>query len=209
MKFYDCRVASNPRRVRMFLAEKGIEVPMVDIDIRGGENLKPEYLKINPRGLLPVLELDDGTRLTETIAICRYLEEIQPEPPLMGTDPVSKSVIEAWLRRMEFDGQLPAQDIFRNTFPPFAGRGIPGRENVDQIPALAERGAAALDRFYDDLESRLRTSAYIGGPDFSIADIVGLVAVDFAIRIEHPIPGGNAATLKWHETVSARPSARA
>ena len=119
MKLYDCQMAPNPRRVRVFLAEKGVDIPKTEVSIIDGENLKPEYLAVNPRGLLPTLELDDGSRIDETIAICRYIEETQPEPNLMGRDALEKAQVESWQRHMEFDGLNPTGEMFRNSFDPF------------------------------------------------------------------------------------------
>ena len=147
MKLYDCQMAPNPRRVRVFLAEKGVDIPKTEVSIIKGENLKPEYLAVNPRGLLPTLELDDGNRIDETIAICRYIEETQPEPNLMGRDALEKAQIESWQRHMEFDGLNPTGEMFRNSFEGFKNRGLPGLENVQAIPELAARGKAGVERF--------------------------------------------------------------
>ncbi len=207
MKLYDCQVAPNPRRVRVFLAEKGLDIPKTEVSIIDGDNLKPEYLKVNPRGLLPVLELDDGNRIDETIAICRYIEETHPEPNLMGRDALEKAQIESWQRRMEFDGLNPTGEMFRNSFEAFKNRGLPGLQNVKAIPELASRGRAGVNRFYERLETRLADSAYVAGDRFSIADITGLCVVDFASFAKLNIPENNSHTRRWHEKISSRPSA--
>lgn len=211
MKLYDCKMAPNPRRVRIFLAEKGIDLPKVEVSIVEGENLKPEYLRVNPRGLLPVLELADGTRLDETIAICRYLEEANPEPNLMGRSPLEKATIESWQRHMEFDGMVAVSEVVRNSIPVFSTRGLPGvTQPVAAIPALVERGTNSVKRFYERLEQRLSESEYVGGNRFTIADITALCAVDVATnRANLPIPASNKNTQRWHAAVSARPSAKA
>ena len=211
MKLYDCKMAPNPRRVRIFLAEKGIEIPKVEVSIVDGENLKPEYLRVNPRGLLPVLELADGTRLDETVAICRYLEETNPEPNLMGKSAVEKATIESWQRHMEFDGMTAVSEIVRNSIPVFSTRGLPGvTQPVAAIPALVERGTNSVKRFYERLEHRLSESEYVGGNRFTIADITALCAVDAAMnRANLPIPAGSKNTQRWHAAVSARPSTKA
>ena len=210
MKLYDCKMAPNPRRVRMFLAEKGVEVPKVEVNIVEGENLRPEYLRVNPRGLLPVLELDDGTRLDETVAICRYIEEMHPEPPLMGIGPLDRAVVESWQRHMEFDGLMAVGEAFRNSFPAFGSRGLPGvTQAVKAIPELVERGKAGVRRFYDRLERRLGEHEFVAGPRFTVADITALCVVDFAAWIEMPVPKEHANTRRWHEAVSSRPSAKA
>ncbi len=209
MKLYDCQMAPNPRRVRVFLAEKGVDIPKTEVGIIEGENLKPEYLAVNPRGLLPTLELDDGNRIDETIAICRYIEETQPEPNLMGRDALEKAQIESWQRHMEFDGLNPTGEMFRNSFDPFKNRGLPGLENVQAIPELAARGKAGVERFYERLEQRLSQSTYIAGERYTIADITALCVVDFASFAKMGIPEANTNTKRWHADVSSRPSAKA
>jgi glutathione S-transferase len=210
MKLYDYEKAPNPRRVRIFLAEKGITVPRVQVDIVTGENLTPSFLAINPRGVLPVLELDDGTLIDESIAICRYFEELQPDPPLFGTDPKSKAVIESWQRHIEFDGLAQIADAYRNSSPLFAQRVLPGNVGrVDAIPALVERGKAGTLRFFKRLDDRLAASEYIAGNRYSVADITALVACGFARWIKVSIPEDHVHLLRWHALVSARPSSSA
>ena len=209
MKLYDCQMAPNPRRVRVFLAEKGVDIPKTEVSIIEGDNLKPEYLAVNPRGLLPTLELDDGNRIDETIAICRYIEETQPEPNLMGRDALEKAQIESWQRHMEFDGLNPTGEMFRNSFDPFKNRGLPGLENVQAIPELAVRGKAGVERFYERLEQRLSQSTYIAGERYTVADITALCVVDFASFAKMGIPEANTNTKRWHADVSSRPSAKA
>ena len=204
MKLYDCQMAPNPRRVRVFLAEKGVDIPKTEVSIIEGENLKPEYLAV-----LPTLELDDGNRIDETIAICRYIEETQPEPNLMGRDALEKAQIESWQRHMEFDGLNPTGEMFRNSFDPFKNRGLPGLENVQAIPELAARGKAGVERFYERLEQRLSQSTYIAGERYTVADITALCVVDFASFAKMGIPEANTNTKRWHADVSSRPSAKA
>ena len=211
MKLYDSKLAPNPRRVRMFMAEKGVTCETVPIDIVQGENLEAAFLAVNPRGLLPTLVLDDGTVLDESIAICRYFEETCPEPPLLGTDAVSKARIEARQRHMEFEGLIAAAEAFRNAFPGFRSRGLGGNVGaVEAIPALATRGKASLARFYANLDEALSHSPYVAGEAFSIADITALCSVDFAAAAARvPVPEGCANVKRWHAEVSARPSASA
>ena len=211
MKLYDSNMAPNPRRVRIFMAEKGITCDNQQIDIIKGENLSEEFLAVNPRGLLPTLVLDDGSVLDETVAICRYIEESHPEPALMGTDPLSKARIEARQRHMEWDGLLGAMDAFRNSFPGFSSRGLGGNVGtVEAIPALAERGKAMLSRFYVTLDEHLGTSKYVAGDGFTIADITALCVVDFATGAARvPVPDECENLKRWHAEVSARPSAQA
>jgi len=209
VKLYDMRVAPNPRRVRVFLAEKGIEIPRVEINIRSGENLQPEFLAINPRGVLPTLQLDDGTIIDESTAICRYFEALHPAPPLMGETPLEKALIECWTRRIEFDAGQPVVDAFRNSYPPYAERAVPGKAGTKAIPDLVERGKARLADFYPAIERRLAESEYVAGPGFSIADITLLCIVDFARAIKLPPPEGLPHFDRWHAQVAARPSAQA
>lgn len=210
MKLYDCKMAPNPRRVRIFIAEKKLQIPAVEVSIIDGENLKPEYLTVNPRGLLPVLELNDGTRIDETQAICRYLEETHPEPNLMGRTTLERAQIESWQRHMEFDGMTAVSEVVRNSIPVFSSRGLPGvTQPVAAIPALVERGIQSVKRFYDRLEQRLKESEFVAGSRFTIADITALCVVDVAKnRINVPIPVENKQTQRWYEAVSARPSAK-
>jgi glutathione S-transferase len=209
MKLYDAPFAPNPRRVRMFLAEKGIDVPRVEIDIGAGENLGEGFRNINPRGLLPTLVLDDGTVIDESMAICRYFEEIDPEPVLLGADPLERALVECWNRRVEFDAGLPVMDGFRNAHPRFAERAVPGRSGHMAIPALAERGRRRLAEFYSAIDARLQASEFVAGPRFSVADITLLCLADFAKVVRMPWPDGLAGFERWHAEVSARPSAQA
>ena len=211
MKLYDTEGAPNPRRVRMFMAEKGIECEVVQVNIVIGENLADDYLSVNPRGLLPSLVLDDGTVLDESVAICQYLEETQPEPALMGGDAASRAHITARQRHMEFDGLVAAAETFRNAYPGFRNRGIGGNVGeVAAIPELAERGRQSLARFFEGLDSELANSKYVAGDDFSIADITALCAVDFATTAGRvPFPDDKPNLKRWYDEVSARPSASA
>ena len=208
VKLYGNNMAPNPRRVHIFMAEKGITCENVQLDIVKGENLSDEFLAINPRGMLPTLVLDDGTVIDETVAICRYFEETQPEPALMGTDPVNKALVESKQRHMEWDGLLGAMEAFRNAFPGFASRGLGGNVGtVEAIPALVERGKETLRRFYERLDGQLAASKFIAGDDFTIADITALCTIDFAAGAARvPIPEECANVSRWHTEVSARPS---
>ena len=208
MKLYDYRTAPSPRRVTMFLAEKGIEVPKVQVDLRAGEQFSPEFRAVNPDCTVPVLELDDGTRITDAIAICRYFEEIHPEPRLMGGSAKERAVIEMQQRQMERDGFYAVMEAFRNSTPAFKTRAIPGADDYPQIPALAERGRARIARFMEHLDARLAESAFVAGDAFTIADITAHLSVDFAKWVKIAIPETCAALKRWHEGVSQRPSAR-
>jgi glutathione S-transferase len=208
MKLYDMVKAPNPRRVRMFLAEKGISIERVEIDIPSGQNLSPEFLAINPRGLLPTLVLDNGTVLDESIAICRYFEELHPEPNLMGRFPLEKAQIEAWQRRMELDGFWSIAMVFRNVSPTFVNRPVPGSApSLPQLPAMAERGAILTTHFFEQLNSRLGESDFVAGDRFTIADITGFLAVEFARWVKLYPAENHAATKAWYDGIKARPSA--
>ncbi|MBW7835869.1 MAG: glutathione S-transferase family protein [Sphingomonadales bacterium] len=208
MKFYDCQPAPSPRRVRMMIAEKGIAVDKIEVDLRNGEHLKDWFRRINPRSEVPVLELDDGTVITESVAIYRYLEEIQPEPALMGRTPKEKAVIAMWDHKVEIEGFFAVAEVLRNTAKGFAGRAITGPQSYAQIPELAERGRRRVTEFMQTLDARLAHSRYLGGDQFSVADISGVVVVDFAGWIKATIPDDCLHLKRWHEEVSARPSAK-
>jgi glutathione S-transferase len=210
MKLYDMVKAPNPRRVRMFLAEKGIEIERVEIDIPGGQNLTPAYLAINPRGAVPTLLLDDGTIIDESVAICRYFEELHPEPNLMGRTPLEKAQIESWQRHMEFDGLFSVAAVFRNTVPQFAGRAMPGTTpSLPQLPDMAERGVVLTTHFFDMLNARLNDTAFVAGDRFSIADMTGFIAVEFARWVKLAPLETHVHLKRWYEEIKSRPSAKA
>ncbi|MCY3883397.1 MAG: glutathione S-transferase family protein [Gammaproteobacteria bacterium] len=211
MKLYDQQFAPNPRRLRIFMAEKGIECEVVQVNIVEGENLSSDFLNVNPRGRLPTLVLDDGTVLDESLAICRYLEEIQPDPALFGTDALSKARIEARQRHMEFDGLMPTAETFRNSYPRFKKRGVGGNVGeIDAIPELAERGKVMVDRFFKRLDEELSDSRYVAGDEFSVADITALCTIDFATTAARiPFPDQCSNVKRWYGEVSNRPSAKA
>ena len=210
MKLYDMKMAPNPRRVRIFLAEKGIDMPKEEVDIPSGGNRTEDYMRRVPRGVVPALELDDGTVIDESIAICRYFEAKQPDPPLFGREPLEIARIESWQRRIEFDGFLNIAAIFRNTAPHFKDRGMPGAApDLPQIPAMAERGQALVPGFFKMLDRQLAGSRFVAGDSYSVADITGLVAIDFAKWVKIAIPEEAGHVQRWHEEVSARPSANA
>jgi glutathione S-transferase len=164
MKLYDCTTAPSPRRVRIFLAEKGISVPTVQVDLRNGEQFSPAFRAINPECTVPVLELDNGTRIADILAICRYFEELYPEPRLMGRTAEQKAVVEAWQRRLERDGFYAVMEAFRNSTPGLKGHALPGPESYEQIPALAERGRVRIQHFFAWLDVRLSDNDVAGGP---------------------------------------------
>lgn len=209
MKFYDCSTAPNPRRARMFIIEKGLEIETQDIALGKGEQLSPAFLAVNPRATVPVLITESGATLTENLGIAAYLEAHCPEPPLMGRTPDEKGAVLMWNAICEIQGGLPIGEALRNSSPAMKGRALPGQRNIEQIPALAERGLLRTDDFFDLLEQRLSESPYLAGNDFTLADITGYVFVSFARIVKKTIPEGNSATRRWYDAISARPSAQA
>jgi glutathione S-transferase len=209
MKLYDYAPAPNPRRVRMFLAEKGIALPTVQVDLRANEQFTPAFRAVNPDCTVPVLELDDGTRLADVMAICVYFEAVQPEPALMGTSALARATVAAWQRQVERDGFFAVAEALRNSSPAFKGRALPGADDYEQIPALVERGRARVGNFFRTLDARLAVHEFVGGEAFSIADITAVVAVDFARWIRLTVPEELGHARRWHAKVSARPSAKA
>ncbi len=202
MKLYDSSAAPNPRRVRIFLAEKGIDIPTEQVDIGKRMNLEPDFLAKNPLGKVPVLELDDGTCLSETVAICRYLEGTHPTPPLMGVDPSDAAVVEMWQRRMEFEVANPIMQCFQNTHDYFKGR-------ITQVPDYGEVcRATALERLAW-IDQVLDEREFVAGERYSIADITLLVGIDFGRVVRLRIPPEHKNLTRWHEAVSSRPSAQA
>lgn len=202
MKLYDSAMAPNPRRVRIFLAEKDLQVPTVQVDLGKAENRTPEFLAKNPLGGVPVLELDDGRFLSESVAICRYFEEQRPQPPLMGVDATDRAFVEMWQRRMESEVFTLISQVFRNTHAFFAGR-------IPQVPEYGEVcRKAALSRLAW-LDGELAGRPFIAGERFSIADITALCGIDFGRVTGIRIDPAWKHLQRWHEAVSARPSAKA
>jgi glutathione S-transferase len=202
VKLYDSTLAPNPRRVRIFLAEKGIRVPTVQVDIGKAENRQPEYLAKNPMGGVPILELDDGTVLAETVAICRYFEETQPSPPLFGTDAKDRALVEMWQRRMELEVAIPIMQTFRNTHAFFKGR-IP---QVAEYGEVCRKTAESRLRWLDEV---LADRPFVAGERYTIADITALVGIDFGRIVSIRIAPEQKNLQRWYEAVSARPSAKA
>nr|WP_244424286.1 glutathione S-transferase [Bradyrhizobium sp. BTAi1] len=209
MMLYDCSTAPSPRRVRIFLAEKGLTLPTVQVDLRGGEQFTPAFRAMNPGCTVPVLALDSGAAISDIIAICRYIEELHPEPALMGRDAEERALIECWVRRIEWDGIYAIQEAFRNSMPGLEHRALPGPLPLEQIPALAERGRLRARHFLAWLDTRLADHAFVGGAAFTIADISAMVTVDFAARAKLDPPEHLRHLRRWHQDVSSRPSAKA
>lgn len=208
MLFYDCPTAPNPRRARMFIAEKGLSIETRHISMIDHEQLQPEFLAVNPRATIPVLVTDYGTVLTENVAIAAYLESAFPERPLMGRDPDEKGLVLMWNAISEFNCGLAIGEAFRNAHPAMKDRALPGPRNYAQIPELAERGRERLAVFFEDLEKRLQVSPFVAADHLTLADITTFVFIDFGRVIKASIPDGNAATRTWFENMASRPSAR-
>ena len=202
MKIYDSQTAPNPRRVRIFLAEKGIQVPYEQVDIVKADNRSAEFRRKNPLGTLPVLELDDGSCIAESVAICRYFEETHPQPPLMGTDARDRAVVEMWQRRMELELFGPITQVFRNGHPFFAGR-------VPQVPEWGETCRTAAEARMGWLDTVLAEREFVAGDRFTIADITALCGIDFGRVSKIRIQPEHTHLARWHAAVSARPSAKA
>ncbi|KQZ99636.1 glutathione S-transferase [Mesorhizobium sp. Root157] len=203
MKLFDGGRAPNPRRVRVFLAEKGIEVPLVPVDMGAMEHRGAAVSSRNPLQRLPVLELDDGTILTESVAICRYFEELHPEPALFGQGALGKAVVEMWQRRMELNFMTSVASAFRHIHPAMKEWEVP------QIPEWGEANKPKAIEFLRFLDGELAAREFIAGDAYSIADITGLIAVDFMKPARIHVPEDCANVLRWYKAVSSRPSAAA
>ncbi len=208
MKFYDCSTAPSPRRVRMFIAEKGLDIETVEVDLREKEQMGDAFRQVNPNLTVPVLELDDGTRLLTTDACRAWLEATYPNPPLMGASPVEKAEVADCLYHISVDGFLAVAEGLRNSAKGMIGRALPGPHNFEQIPDLAERGRQRVTLFMDTLDAMIGAKPFVAGDFYSAADIDALIFVEFAkwLKIE---PGEQHANLnRWRADVSARPSAQ-
>jgi len=210
MKLYQSNASPNSRRVRIFLAEKGISMPLVPVDLGAREQLSDAYAAINPRRVVPTLVLDDGTAISEVPAILRYLEEVHPEPPLFGTTPKGRALTAMWERRVELEGFASVMEAVRNAVPALKNRAIAGPHDYAQIPALVERSRARVRNFYADFDARLADVRFVAGDQFSVADITAVVTVDFATRAAGlPMANEHEAMKRWYDAVSARPSMEA
>ena len=202
MKIYDSKTAPNPRRVRVFVAEKGIQIPYEEVDLGKAINRGEEFRKKNPSGTVPVLELDDGTCISETVAICRYLEELHPNPPLMGVDAKDRAIVEMWQRRMELELLIPVANAFRQRHEFFKGK-------IRQTPEFAEAQKKDAEERLARLNDELANRKFIAGDRYTIADITALCAIDFGRVSKIAIQPDQANLARWHAEVSARASAKA
>lgn len=203
MKLYDGGRAPNPRRVRVFLAEKGIKVPTEQVDLGALAHKSAAYTAVNPLQRVPALVLDDGTVITESIAICRYFELEQPEPPLFGRGAKEVATIEMWQRRVELHLLWPISQVFRHLHPAMQAMEVP------QIADWGEANKSRVTEFLELLDRELKNRPFIAGDRYSVADITGLVGIDFMKPAKLVVPDGLAHVRRWHADVSARPSAKA
>ena len=203
MKLYDLPASPNARRVRIFVAEKGLDIPMTPINMMENENKTEGYLAKNSLGRMPLLELEDGTCIAESMAICSYLEQLHPDPPLLGRDALDQAIVEMWQRRMEFELLMPIIAIFRHSADMWKGR-------ITQVPEMAEIETANVKDKMIWLEKELNGQQYIANDEYTVADITAQCAFVMAkaalgIRI-----GGEMTNLsRWWERVASRPTARA
>ena len=210
LKLYQSAGSPNSRRVRIFLAEKGLALTMVPVDLGKGEQRSEEYRKINPRQMVPALVLEDGTVIGEVLAIWRYLEETYPAKPLLGTTPQEKALVTMWERRAELEGFAAVMEGVRNAAAGLKGRAIAGPHDYEQIPALVERSKLRAANFLSDLDARLAAAPFVAGEQFSAADITALVTIDFAAKaLAISTRKEHRALTRWYQGVSARPSASA
>ncbi len=207
MKLYDFELAPNAQRVRIFLAEKGLEVPMAQLNVREGEQFTEPFTSMNPFHCVPFLELDDGNVIAESMSICRYLEELYPEPALFGRTAEERAVIDMWLRRFELDGFIPMLHAVRNHVPMFAGRVVPGtRTDLPQLPAMVTRGKEMMEIFLGRVEPHMTKNEFVAGPAFTVADITGYFTVRMTGALEMEIATSYPAVTAWLAKVSARPA---
>ena len=206
MKFYDCLTAPSPRRVRIFLAEKGLDIETQQVDLRSGEQFSDSFREINPDCTVPALALDDGTVLTEVFAICQYLEAMQPEPPVMGRDAREIALVTMWNTKIEQQGLAAVAEAFRNNSKGFRNRAMTGPNDTEQLPQLVKRGTDRLRQFFDRLDNHLGDQAYLAGDEFSIADITAFVALEFARGVKVDFANDRSNLDRWYDRIKERPS---
>jgi glutathione S-transferase len=210
MKLYHFASSPNSRRVRIFLAEKRLSIPLVAVDLGKGEQHSDAYRAINPRRVVPTLVLEDGTAIGEVPAICRYIEETYPTPPLLGETATEKALVTMWERRAELEGFAAVMEAIRNASPGLKSRAIAGPHDYEQIPELAERSKLRVKNFFSDFDDRLGEVPFVAGQRFSVADITALVTTDFAAKaINFSLPDEHRSLKRWYEIVSSRSSTAA
>jgi glutathione S-transferase len=207
MKLFHSVSSPNSRRVRIFLVEKGLSIPLVAVDLAKSEQHSDAYRAINPRRVVPTLVLEDGTAIGEVPAICRYIDETHPTPPLLGETAKERAQVAMWERRAELEGFATVMEAIRNSAPGLKGRAIAGPHDYEQIPELAERSKLRVKNFFADFDDRLREAAFVAGQRFSVADITTLVTVEFAAKaINCPVPDEHLSLKRWYDAVSNRPA---
>ena len=207
MKLYDFPQAANAQRVRVFMAEKGIELEKVELNVREDRQFAEPFNTMNPFHCVPFLELDDGTIIAESLAICRYLEELHPDPALFGTTAAERGVIEMWTRRFELDAFLPMLHAVRNHVPMFAGRVVPGtRTDLPQMPEMVRRGTEMMGIFLNRVEPHFAANAYVATDRFSIADLTGFFAIRMTKAVGMDISATHPNVTSWFERIAARPA---
>ena len=207
MKLYKWMSAPNPRRVEIFVAEKGIDIEIIEAsDPANSGQLSAEFCGKYPHRRVPLLELDDGDWIGEAAAICRYLETLYPDNPLMGATPKEIAIVEMWDRLVEWEGLMAVSEVFRNTHKLFVGRGLAGYDReIPQIPALAERGEFRLRLFFEKIDEQLGGHTFLAGDTFSFADITAFCAIEFGISRRLAIPDECIHVQDWYGRVSKRP----
>jgi len=203
MKLYDFGRAPNPRRVRIYLAEKGIQVPTEEVDLGTGQQKSAAFAAVNPLQRVPALVLDDGVVIAESIAICRYFEASHPAPPMFGTGPLGQAMVEMWNRRAEQHLLFPVAQVFRHLHPGMKDTEVP------QVAAWGEVNKPRVFEFLPLLDRQLELNRFVAGADYSVADITALVAIDFMKPAKLAVPPQHRNVARWHAEISARPSARA
>jgi glutathione S-transferase len=210
MKLYHASGSPNSRRVRMLIAEKGLAIELVPVDLATKEQFSDSYRAVNSRAVVPALVLDDGTTIGEAPVIMRYLDEVDQKGSLFGATPQERAVVAMWERRAELEGFAAVMEGVRNAAAGLKDRAISGPHAYPQIPQLVERSKQRVANFYGDLDNRLASVPFVAGDRFTAADITALVAVDFATKaFSMPVPDEHAALKRWHEAVSIRPAATA
>ncbi|MDT8438291.1 MAG: glutathione S-transferase family protein [Wenzhouxiangellaceae bacterium] len=206
MRLQTCTGAPSPRRVELFLAEKGIELECSEVNLRAGEHLSDEFAAKSPECTVPVLELDDGGCLWNTLAIRQYLENLHPEPALLGRDARERAEVLQWSVWIEHNGFLSAAEAFRNAVPGMKDHALPGRRPVAQIAELAERGRVRFGHFLDDLDQRLAAREYLATGAFTTVDIDAFVVIEFGLRVTKGTLDGHERLAAWQQRIAARPA---
>ncbi|MEM1262817.1 MAG: glutathione S-transferase family protein [Pseudomonadota bacterium] len=206
--FYDCATAPSPKRVRMFLAEKGLQPEVRQVDLGTGEHFGDEFLAVNPMAMVPVLKLPDGRAIAESNAICWYLEETYPTPPLLGADPAERALTFSLSQQIEFYLIGAVAESFRNFSKAFPNRAMPGPFKAEQVPALVERGRSRAEQYIAYLNKLLSSRKFVAGDQYSMADITAYIGISFAGRIKIAVPEEYSALHDWFERIDDRPSAQ-